>query len=440
MKWTSPIGALLLAFTVSLTACGDPYTEPIPPRDRLNYPIGLTIHPNGRYMYVVNSNFDTRYREGVGGTLAVVDLSNLEIRENSTPFLPSFAGFVRLNRDASKAYVTARHSNTVVDLDVAADGSAVYCDDDGRQTSDPEPCAMRRVPDVAGAAEIPSDPYALDVTTLDWTVGAGDSASQVEIDLLNIAHLRGENVTSIALRGVGSDEEVGPTMKSAALIPGGSAIKRRPGTRDIYVGGRVSREIVIFFPYLSAENGALQALIRRGSVVLGNVGQTVDTRGLAFSSDGETLYVVTRAPDALHVVDLGPSNPETAGGTLGKVTTSIPISSNPSGVYVHERFDGSTRLYIPSFDEEQIVVVDPESKGVVDEIEIGAKPYDFVVDTASSRCVEGAPCRAYVSLFNDLPRADGVCSDHRTEQCGSVGIIDLNPDSARYHQLIGKIH
>jgi DNA-binding beta-propeller fold protein YncE len=435
MKWNLPIGALLLAFAFTAAGCGDPYTEPLPPRDRLNYPIGLTVHPNGRYLYVVNSNFDTRYREEVGGTLSVVDLQTLELRERSTPFIPSFGGFVRLNRNASKAFVSARHSNAVIEFDVAADGSAVFCRDGETQTSDPQACAWTRVPKSEGAAEIPSDPFAMDVMTLDWQTPSG---STFDIDLVNLAHLRGESVTSIALARSG--DETGATMKSASLIPGGSALARRPGTRDIYVGGRVSREIVIFYPYLEPETGAVQAVIRRGSIVLGNVGQTVDTRGLAFSEDGETLYVVTRAPDALHVVDLGPSNPETAGGTLGKVTTSIPIPSNPSDVFVHEGVDGTTRLYIPSFDEELIVVVDPEAKVVEDEIEVGAEPYHFVVDRAPSRCIPGAPCRAYVSLFNDLPTAAGTCAENRTEQCGSVGIIDLNPDSPRFHQLIGKIH
>ena len=76
---------------------------------------------------------------------------------------------------------------------------------------------------------------------------------------------------------------------------------------------------------------------------------------------------------------------------------------------------------------------------MVARIEIGAQPYDFVVDTGPDRCVVGGRCRAYVSLFNDLPNAAGTCQENRTERCGSVGIIELDPSSDRYHQLIGKI-
>lgn len=424
---------------LALGACSDPYEDPIPPRDRLNYPIGLSVHPNGRYLYAVNSNFDTRYREEVGGTLSVIDLSTLELLPRSSPFIPSFGGFVRLNEDGSRAYVSTRHSNAVVAFDVSASGDAVFCRDGETTTSDPAACLIRRVPDAPGGAFLPSDPFAMAVTTVERTNDAGDT---MLVDLVNVAHLRGESVTTIGFPQRSSTE--GPvafatTMKFASLISGGSALAQRPGTLDYYVGGRLSRDLAIFSPYLEPQTGAVQALLRRGNVTLGNIGDSVDTRGLAFDATGETLYVVTRAPDALHVVDLGPSDVETAGGTLRKVVASIPIARNPSGIVRHVTPTGRTLLYIPSFDEQLIQVVDPESQAVVDRLELGARPYDFVVDTATDRCRAGTSCRAYVSLFDDLPAGDGRCEDHRTEPCGAIGVIDLDPESPRYHQLIGKI-
>lgn len=433
---TRQIAALLLLAATGLTACADPYEEPLPRRDRLNYPVGLALHPAGRYLYVVNSNFDTRYREDLGGTLSVVDLETLRIRERSGPFIPSFGGFVRLSTDGARAYVTARHSDTVLGFDVAPDGSSVFCDDDGVSTSDPSACAIRRVPDASGAARVPADPFALDVTTIPWTDADGES---FDIDLLNMGHLRGDNVTAITIPRTGDGPAVASTMKSASLVPGASAIMRRPGTRDIYVGGRVSREVAVYFPYMAPEDGGVEAIVRRASISLGNIGQTVDTRGLAFSEDGDTLYVVTRAPDALHIVDLGPSDPDTATGTNYKVTATLPLARNPSGVHVHVGVGGAPLLYVPSFEEEVIEVIDPTTLTMVDRIELGAQPYDFVVDTGPDRCVPGGRCRAYVTLFNDVPNAAGRCQEDRTQRCGSVGILDLDPSSARYHSLIGKI-
>lgn len=429
--------AVVLAFT-SLwgLGCADPFEEPIPRRDRLNWPIGLAVHPGGRYLYVVNSNFDTRYREDVGGTLSVIDLETQEIRATSSPFLPSFGGFVRLSGDARRAYVTARHSNAVVAFDVAPDGSSVFCDAGDGATSDPRECALRRVPDVAGEAFIPSDPYALDVATIPWTDPDGEP---FEIDLLNVAHLSGDSVTAITVPRTGDGPIVANSMISASLISGGAALARRPGTRDIFVGGRVAREIAVYFPYLAPEDGSVQAIVRRASIPLANIGQTADTRGLAFAEDGSALYVVTRAPDALHFVDLGPSDPDTATGTAYKVTSTVALGRNPSGVHVHRGPDGRTLAYVPSFGEEVIEVVDPQTQAVVDRIDVGAQVYDFAVDRGPDRCVAGGRCRAYVTLFNDRPEAAGTCQDDRTAVCGSVGIIELDPSSERYHQLIGKI-
>src|SRR5688572_25150881 len=42
-----------------------------PPLDRLFLPTGLAVDPSGRWLYVVNSNFDLRYN---AGTVVAVDL------------------------------------------------------------------------------------------------------------------------------------------------------------------------------------------------------------------------------------------------------------------------------------------------------------------------------------------------------------------------------
>ena len=137
MKSTFHTLAAVAAVTAFAAACADPYVEPLPPRDRLNYPVGLAIHPEGRYLYVVNSNFDTRYREDVGGTLAVVDLQKRELRPEASPFLPSFGGMIELSRDGTRAYIATRNQNAVVSLSVSPRGATVYCQDDGVTTSDP---------------------------------------------------------------------------------------------------------------------------------------------------------------------------------------------------------------------------------------------------------------------------------------------------------------
>ena len=49
--WLSAAAALLIALFVG-SGC-EPYQEPLPKRDRLNFPVGLALHPSGDYLYVV---------------------------------------------------------------------------------------------------------------------------------------------------------------------------------------------------------------------------------------------------------------------------------------------------------------------------------------------------------------------------------------------------
>lgn len=500
--------------------CGDPYIEPLPPRDRFHWPIGLEVHPEGRFLYVVNSNFDTRYREDVGGTVSVVDLERLEILPGNGPYIPSFAGFIELNRTATKAYVTVRSENQVLALDVAADGSLIGCEVGDALSADVQSCSISRVPDRAGGAEIPSDPFGLDVLTLPSleieiveavdgeyrisldtfglrqnfvvTAGPGDSTSDIAaeliglieatdeyildvdstrftvrrvdgipftfdvsfpsfegddgeepaatafdagFDLIGVSHLRGTNVSAIT---VPSGDISSASLGFAELISGSNDVAVRPGTQDFYVAGRLSREVAIFRPFLN-DAGQVEAIIDRGAINLNHLTNVVDARALEFEPDGETLYVATRNPDALHIIDLGPRDPQTGTGVLGRVVDSIPLEREPSDVVRHVRSDGKVLLYIPCFRADLIQVVDPALGAIVDEIQLGASPYAFDFDRGD-RCVNpDLPCRGYVTLFDDLARAGGSCNEERDETCGSVGVIDLDPTSNRYHQLIAKI-
>ncbi len=514
---------LLLASVVLGTGCGEAFVDPLPPRDRLHWPIGLQVHPNGDFLYVVNSNFDTRFREDLGGTVSVIDLVNFEILPDRGPFIPSFGGKMQLNGDASKVYVSVRLENQVMALDVAPDGSAISCDESGEPSSDGRACSLSRVPDRSQGAELPSDPFGLDVVTTDvrqsvtveaalegtYTVDlvrpdgnanqvAFDATSQSEediaaelaaqidllmdytasangtrlaiepindepftarvffdppmgqdapeeapvsvlnesVDLLGLAHLRSQNVTSISLPGQSLDTA---TMKYAELINGSNDVAHRPGTRDFYVAGRASRDIIIYQPYLNEQN-EVQAIIDRGRITLNHLTSQVDTRALLFEPDGDTLYAVSRFPDAIHTIDLRQSDAERGTGQLNRVIRSTPIERRPSDITRHLRItDNRPLLYIPCFEAQLIQVFDPQLDAVIDEIELGARPYDFVTD-AGPNCVPGSGrCLAYVSLFDDLPRAGGSCEEVRDQPCGSVGVIDLDPLSPRYHQLVAKI-
>ena len=422
------LGALLVP-----TSCNNEFEGSLPRRDQLNYPIGLSFHPSGRYLYVVNSNFDARYRPSAGGTVSVIDADTLEIIGDNSPFLPSFGAFIELNDDATKAYVTARRGDVVVAYDVAGDGSALFCADGEEATSDPAACTIGRVPDETGGSELPGDPFGLSVFTVE---------RDGPVDVVNTSHLQSDRVSSISLP---NREISAASLQTAPLLSGGNAIAQRPGTQHLYVTGRNTNGVAIFQPFIN-EDGEVEAIIQRGSFVLNHEVELLDARGLVFDETGDKLYVVSQRPDAMHVVKLVPADPDEGTGTAHEVVSSIPLPDGPSDIELHTTPDGRQLAYVSSFEDESIQVIDVDSETIIDEILLDASPYEIAIEPEASGCA--APddrCRMFVTLFDDAKARHASCSS--TSGCGSVAVIDINPqhrnpdapELSRYHTVISKI-
>jgi hypothetical protein len=445
-------GLVMAILAVCCCACEDPYQDPLPRRDRLHYPIGLEIHPEGRFLYVVNSNFDARYRQSLGGSVSVIDTESRRILADTSPYLPSFGGYIRLNADASRAYVTARRDNVVVAFDVMAPenraealaGQGLYCeDDDGEQAADPNRCVLGRIPDDESGEFISADPFGLAVTTVSSADPSGYS-----VDLLNVSHLASANVTTIAVpkrSSMGSnnlssaDALRAASIATSPLVAGANEVAQRPNTMEFYTAGRNTNEVLIYQPFLS-EDGQVEAVISRGSVSLNKAVSSVDARAVAFDASGERLYVVTRNPDALHIIAITQDVRDEGQTISRRLLNTISLSNSPTDVVLHTGPAGKTHLYIPSYDANLIDVVDPELGRNVARIELGASPYQFVVDTAESRCAgEGTSCYGYVSLFDDTTSFLDRCGSDEHISCGSIGVIDLDPASPRYQTLVDKI-
>lgn len=411
----------------------EPYQEPLPRRDRLNFPIGLALHPSGDYLYVVNSNFDSRFDPEHGGTVAVVDTASLAIKPASSPYIPSYGGYISLNEDATRAYVTARRGDSVIALDVAdAQGSELTClGKDETPSAFPDDCIIRRVPDEADGARVAGDPFGLDVSTITRRNEAGET---FDVDLISLSHLSVDKVTTIALpRG----ELAAASLVSAPLLDGSNQVRRRPGTLEMYVAGRRSNRVSVYLPYVNTE-GEVEAVLVRSTVTLNNVTSNVEARGLAFNQTGDELYVATRRPDMLHVFNIVPDDAETGGGTKHVLERTIPVGDQPSDVVVHRDAMGRELIMVPCYDERSIHVIDPKTGVLLRKIELDESPYQLVTDTSPSRCVPGASCRGYVSLFTDAPELSTSCDDS-SSGCGSVAVIELDPASPRYLTVIAKI-
>src|SRR4051794_9068541 len=63
-----------LAFALGGPACNFGESGVPPSADQIFLPTGLAVDPDGRWLYVVNSNFDLRYN---AGTVTAVDLQKV---------------------------------------------------------------------------------------------------------------------------------------------------------------------------------------------------------------------------------------------------------------------------------------------------------------------------------------------------------------------------
>ena len=428
----APLWLLLLA--LGALSC-ERYEEPLPRRDRLNYPIGLALHPEGEYLYVVNSNFDSRYSPQLGGTVSVVDTDTFEILAKSSPFIPSFGSHIELNEEATRAYVPTRSGDNLVVLEVAeapgrGAGSLLHCvDAEGRRTMEADACALHRIPDLPEAPELTRDPFGVEVVTVE--------RGGVPVDVVALSYLSGDLVSVASFP---EQQIAGASLVSAPLLRGGNQIARRPGTLEMYVAGRNTNQIVVFTPFIDS-SGEAEAIFIRRTITLNTGVASVDARGIAFDETGEYLYVTTRRPSALHIFRLRPGALGDGSGLEHQLERTIPLGKGPSDVRVHRVPGGEGRelVLVPCFDDKNIHIIDPK-RGVVEAIvELDETPYELITESGTARCQEpGSACRAYVSLFTDSSKLSVSCDD-TGEGCGSVAVIDLDPASDRYLQVIAKI-
>jgi DNA-binding beta-propeller fold protein YncE len=138
--------------------------------------------------------------------------------------------------------------------------------------------------------------------------------------------------------------------------------------------------------------------------------------GLALSPDGTRAYVAYRSPSSVLVIDAGLGED---GRPRNRVLGFVSVGSRPTELAVLPRADGKGDLiYVACFGTNNVYVVDSLLMDVVDVIPTGVGPYDIAVvdDELVGR-------RAYVSLFEE----------------SAIAVIDLDPGSPFYHQVIAEI-
>jgi DNA-binding beta-propeller fold protein YncE len=379
------------------------------PVDLIHFPIGLVGDPSGDFVFVANSNFNLAYSEG---TIVTIDLDTHQVLKNSTVRVPGFGGELLLqprSPNESRLYLPARSNNSLVWMDVTRDPASgqpvIQCWEDDAE--EPQTCAGKYVLDESAGLSPGGDPFGVSVWT-DVSTGTDFVFTTTFEGLLAVYRF---------------DEQADPVLiDRVSLAPGAYDVATHPVTGHAYATSkRVNRLYnVTLSQNEKGGNGDTVSLSVDNlfiSNAAGVVGKHEFARGMAFNEAGTLAFVAYRTPPSLLVLDTAP---DINGKPANRVLTWIPLAGQPAGVTVGAVGPNNQELiYVTLFDLDQVAVVDPASMEVIEIIHTGSGPYAI---TLVNRAVP-ALRRAYVSLFKDH----------------AVGVIELDADSAFYHQEVARI-
>lgn len=393
---------LLLAL---VAGCSE-FKGPRAPADGLNYPVGVAVHPSGRWLYVANANFDGRYRADIGGTVVVVDAETLEVVPESTVEIGSFAGGLALSdgfgRSASpdRLYVTVRGDDSLVALAVSEDGRTLSC-----------PNASERIgAGLACRVFVARNPFA--VVPLDPREG-GRQVDE-DVDLIAVAGIDG----SVSYVALGTDSSgrfalADATVKSGAVVNGASAARYFAPTSELWVAGRFSRRIRglrhIFDPRDGTSAEVIDFVVRTETAIPSTL-DAAEVRDVVFSEDGERAYLSLNRPSSIMVLDM---TRDAEGQARGTVLERFDVDGAPAQL-VLTRESGRPILYVALTADQAIAVYDAETGTLLDSIQLDGLAYGLAHDAGTGRM--------YVTLFDER----------------AVVAIDLDPASPSFRHVVRR--
>ncbi len=453
----------LVVVTYALAACTASAADSTPPNDpydpnpsdptkyhpaELFWPTALAITPDESRLFVANANSDLAYNTG---TVDVIDLDLVEAAVtpwamapatrqlaagctqdtdftetmicDATPYIKTEAGvrignfataisvqnkggspadlrlIVPVRGDPSITWIDWSGADQKLVCDASSAGGFPQCDDVHRLT---------HIRNDATLPPLPDEPF-------DAFVDSGN-------DYALVTHLTSGSVSLIDTPKDGTPmitDAVGGLFGANSLtgVLGASAVAGRdPGSPEdiVYVGSRSEGRIQTM-SVIRPRTGP--ALLEVGNfffldAVGGQSGGSSDSRGIAFGSGGDRMYLINRQPPTLQIYDtsIGPDGtPQNIG--LG----ATDICRTASRLVLADPGDGE-RVYIACFDDGQIYVIDPRNGGQLEDvITVGRGPYDVVASPSKHRL--------YVTDYLE----------------NSVAVIDLTPGALTHDRVVMRI-
>lgn len=415
---TATAAVVLVAAFALLPACGGEFGLPAYQGEGLPYPVSMTPDPGGRWLYVVGANFDRQYR---GGVVSVLDTHTNTFVKTGRAEVPTHAAGLALHArpdGSERLYVASRDDDSISLIDVVTDGTEAPRLDCGQGAGALKPCAdsHRFGGDQTGDLDIGLDPIELVV----------DPAPSGDETLVTVVATSDGQVTVISPYGKSDDDASGARVLDQIHLGSGlSAVATSPLTGRTYVAdARLNRLYNhSLLPVLDEKTGGRTgwAIDRKATIVLPRASSGEYARGMALSLDHSRLYIAYRSPNALLIVDIAPSE---TGAPANALVDTIGLGGRPAQVAVAPTGpQGKERVYVSCFGSDDIWVVDPGLRAVVDVIALKHSPYGIAAMKVTDSANPQGLWRLYAGLF----------SRHE------VVAIDIDPQAASPHAVLATI-
>lgn len=418
---------LLLVVTLALVACTPTGTARLPPSKSLYSPTGIVYAPGPGstegYLYVTSSNFDSRYDYGsltainlskltslpAFGTLRpagdenqIAHIFDLGLGEDAQVLVTSFAGeMVGLPLGSSlRLFTPSRAENNFLHV-VDAVGDTLSCHFPGPSAHDcsanePSTTALLNVgegkprapqPFGVGLWQSPTDPSQSELWVTSLIGADSPVGSNKDIETFTV-RLDPQNPTTDPAAFITADNFINLTNGATNSVA--------VGTRYAYLTGR----------FLSPRGYLLRLVDRRGLVPIINpsleaIFSAGETRGIALDTDAQgrdrRLYMATRSPDTLLVVDV--LNPESDTPAITLVhAVPLPVGATEVKLIKRPGVGRGNLVAIASDVSGVLSIYDDEIGQLVAQVSnVGAQPFGIDVQMENG----GTGARLFVTTFDD---------------------------------------
>ena len=389
----------------------------------LNFPTSIVMAPpraTGEapaFVYVLNSNFDLRYN---GGTVLALDLARVEaaidacaggpcVLDDLGAFVPpggevvtgSFPGGAALSTDGTRLYAPFRSDGSLTFIDIHPDAGALSCRAGGATGGRCDDFHRRGDESIASqrGESMPGDPSRLLLRPL---------PNPDEGDLLVVLDRSGQASLFFDRAGAGANEAPKLVDVVDGLPASAVGLTYDEGTGTAWVSSantsptaRLAKLGVAIDARASAERSYL---FRAGDVRLSGLDDGLDVRDLVF--DGDKLYVLSRRPQAVVIIDLARAAESSVELPIERV---VGVDFGASRLVV-TTLGGRRYLLVTCYDGRTLFAIDAETGAVEDVVRGFSGPFEIAVDEVRER--------AFVTDFRS----------------SVVRIVDLAPLAARTNE------